>query len=58
MRVTGNKFLRRLILTSIYMIGVIGIVASGGGDGGGSNPPPESDTNCVIDTAKIGECKI
>jgi hypothetical protein len=40
------------------MIGVIGIVASGGGDGGGSNPPPESDTNCVIDTAKIGECKI
>jgi hypothetical protein len=58
MRVTGNKFLRRLILTSIYMIGVIGIVASGGGDGDGSNPPPESDTKCVIDTAKIGECKI
>ena len=40
MRLIGNKYLRRVLLANIYMIGIIGIVASGGGGGGRTDWEP------------------
>ena len=37
MRVNGIHYFRLLLLSSIYMLGVLGIVASSGGSGGGGN---------------------
>jgi hypothetical protein len=53
----SSKRLRDLFLAVIYLLGLLGIIASGGGSGGGSNPPPESD-KCEIGSSKIGDCKI
>jgi len=39
MKITSIKWLRRLLLTSIYLLGVLGIVGSGGG-------PSEDDLAC------------
>jgi hypothetical protein len=36
-RVTRNYLFRGLLLTSIFSLGILGIVASGGGGGGSSN---------------------
>jgi hypothetical protein len=37
MRVVSKHWLRGLLLTGIYLLGILGIVASGSGSGGGSN---------------------
>jgi len=37
MHLTNKKWLRRLLLSGIYALGIAGIVASGGGGGGGSD---------------------
>ena len=43
MRGASNRWLRRLVLSIIYTVGVLGIMACGGGGGGGdSDPPPAS----------------
>jgi hypothetical protein len=34
------------------------IVAGCGGGGGGSDPVPLANTDCVIGTSTIGDCKI
>ena len=39
MRVANNIWLRRLVLTCIYTIGVLGVLASGGGGGGSDSDP-------------------
>ena len=39
MRGASNRWLRRLVLSFIYTMGVLGIVASGGGSGGGDSDP-------------------
>ena len=59
MSVASKRTLRGLLLACIYMLAVLGIVASGGGSGGGgdSDPAPESE-KCVLDSSKIGDCKI
>jgi len=37
MRIVSNKWLRTILLSGIYLLGVFGIVASGGGGGGGND---------------------
>ena len=55
-----NGGLRRLFLASIYMLGILGIVASGGGGGssGGDDSDPVVDSKCEIGSSKLGDCKI
>jgi len=35
MRITGKRSFRGFLLTGMYLLGIIGILASGGGGGGG-----------------------
>jgi len=57
MNLTNRKWLRRMFLSGVYMLGILGIVASGGGGGGGgggdgvSFPTPTLPANAVVITA-------
>lgn len=54
MRFASDNRIRKLLITSLYILGVIGILASGG-SGSGTDSEAEK---CTLDSSKIGECKI
>lgn len=55
MKLTDRKWLHHMILSVVYMLGLLGIVASGGGGGGGGDsvsfPTPVLPANPVVITA-------
>ena len=53
-----KRCLRRFLLAAIYMLGVLGIVASGGGGGGDNETNESSDTTCILGSAQLGDCKL
>ncbi len=56
-----KRCFRRFLLASIYMLGVLVIVACGNGGGDGSDEDdndPVTDSKCEIGSSKIGDCKI
>lgn len=58
-----KKYLRELLLSGIYMLGTLGIVASGGGGGGGSDdanvsfPTPTLPANAIVITHPMGNAR-
>jgi hypothetical protein len=58
-----KKYLRKLLLSGIYMLGIFGIVATGGGGGGGSGgtnvgfPTPTLPANAIVITHPMGNAK-
>jgi hypothetical protein len=43
----------------MFGIGLLLLTACGGGGGdSGSSPVPENNTNCILGSSTIGECKI
>jgi hypothetical protein len=54
---TKRTISRPLILLSVITLLGLGLVACGS-SGGGSNDKSEANTNCVLGTSTIGDCKI
>lgn len=59
-----TKYLRELLLVGIYVIGILGIVATGGGGGGGggsdggvSFPTPTLPANAIVITHPMGNAR-
>jgi len=48
MDISSTKWLRRLLLTGIYVLGVLGIVGSGGGGGGDDCSGFNASVDCVV----------
>jgi hypothetical protein len=51
------RILRRFTKTTLLVSLFVWLTACGGG-GAGSSPSTEADSNCVIGSSTIGDCKI